>query len=76
VHYPELKTAWAELTGPGGAFEIVETPVRGQMLRTYKNAPPNIRALWLSTAAFADASPTPRRTRGWPPSRRGSKLGA
>jgi long-chain acyl-CoA synthetase len=54
VHYAELKTAWGELTGPGGAFEIVETPVRGQMLRTYKNAPPNIRALWLSTAAFAD----------------------
>jgi long-chain acyl-CoA synthetase len=52
MHYAELKTAWAELTGPGAPFEIVETPVRGQMLRSYKNAPPNIRALWLSTAAF------------------------
>jgi long-chain acyl-CoA synthetase len=54
MHYAELKTAWSELTGPGGVFEIVETPVRGQSLRTYKNAPPNIRALWLSTAAHGD----------------------
>ena len=54
MHYAELKTAWGELTGPGGAFEIVEVPVRGQMLRSYKNAPPNIRALWMSTAAFAE----------------------
>jgi long-chain acyl-CoA synthetase len=54
MHYAELKAAWAELTGPGGAFEIVEAPVRGQMLRTYKNAPPTVRALWLSTTAFAE----------------------
>ena len=54
MHYAELKTAWSELTGPGGVFEIVETPVRGQMLRAYKNAPPHIRALWLSTAAHGD----------------------
>ena len=54
MHYAELKTAWAELTGPGGTFEIETVEVRGQPLRTYKNAPPNIRALWLSTAAFAD----------------------
>ncbi len=54
MHYAELKSAWSELTGPGGTFEIVDAPVRGQMLRTYKNAPPNIRALWLSTAAYGD----------------------
>ena len=54
MHYAELKTAWSELTGPGGVFEIVETPVRGQALRTYKNAPPNIRALWLSTATHGE----------------------
>ena len=54
MHYAELKTAWAELTGPGAVFEIALTPVRGHMLRTYKNAPPNIRALWLSTAAHGD----------------------
>ena len=54
MHYPELKAAWAELTGPGGAFEIVEVSVRGQSLRTYKTAPPTIRDLWLSTAAHAD----------------------
>lgn len=54
MHYAELKTAWAELTGPGGAFEIVDVTVRGERLRAYKNAPPDIRALWMSTAAFAD----------------------
>jgi long-chain acyl-CoA synthetase len=54
MHYKELKTAWAELTAPGAPFEIADVAVRGQALHTYKNAPPNIRALWLSTAAFAD----------------------
>ncbi len=54
MHYSELKAAWAELTAPGAQFEVVKTEVRGQQLKTYKNAPPNIRALWLSTAAFAD----------------------
>jgi long-chain acyl-CoA synthetase len=52
MHYSELNTAWAELTAPGAPFEIEEIAVRGQRLRSYKNAPPNIRALWLSTAAF------------------------
>ncbi|MFN3524288.1 MAG: class I adenylate-forming enzyme family protein [Phenylobacterium sp.] len=54
MHYAELQKAWAELTAPGAPFEIVEVEVRGQMLRCYKNAPPNIRAFWLSTAAFGD----------------------
>ena len=54
MHYRELKEAWAELTAPGAAFEIVTTVIRGEPLRCYKNAPPNVRALWLSTAAFAD----------------------
>jgi long-chain acyl-CoA synthetase len=54
MHYAELQKAWNELTAPGAPFEIVETEVRGQMLRCYKNAPPNIRAFWLSTAAYGD----------------------
>ena len=54
MHYAELKTAWAELTAPGAPFEIAVVTVRGQPLRTYKNAPPNIRALWLSTAAYGE----------------------
>ncbi|MDP6980190.1 MAG: class I adenylate-forming enzyme family protein [Myxococcota bacterium] len=52
--YEELKQAWSTLTGPGGQFEIVETEVRGQKLREYKNAPPTVRALWGLTAAHGD----------------------
>ncbi|MCC7269052.1 MAG: acyl--CoA ligase [Caulobacteraceae bacterium] len=54
MHYRQLKEAWAELTAPGMPFEIALVPVRGQMLRAYKNAPPSVRELWLSTAAFGD----------------------
>jgi long-chain acyl-CoA synthetase len=54
MHYKELKTAWAELTGPGAPFEIVRVPIRGVNTLSYRNAPPNVRALWLSTKAFAE----------------------
>jgi long-chain acyl-CoA synthetase len=54
MHYSELKAAWAELTAPGAQFEVVKAEVRGQQLNVYKNALPNIRTLWLSTAQFAD----------------------
>ena len=50
--YEELKTAWGELTAPGAPFETAVIEVRGAPCRTYKNGPPNIRALWLSTAAY------------------------
>ena len=54
MHYAELAQARAELTGPGGAFEIEEIEILGQRLRNYKNAPQSVREFWLSTAAFAD----------------------
>jgi long-chain acyl-CoA synthetase len=54
MHYKELKAAWSELTAPGAPFEIGSIEVRGHPMRVYKNAPPNIRALWLSTAAYAE----------------------
>lgn len=54
MHYAELQKAWSELTAPGAPFEIVKVEVGGQMLRCFKNAPPNIRAFWLSTAAFGE----------------------
>ncbi len=54
MHYPELKQAWADLTAPGAPFEIEVKSVRGSPIRCFKNAPPSIRSLWLSTAAFAD----------------------
>ncbi|HVV33276.1 MAG TPA: class I adenylate-forming enzyme family protein [Vitreimonas sp.] len=52
MHYKELNQVYAALTAPGQPFEIEEVPVRGQRLKSFKNAPPNIRAFWLATAAF------------------------
>ena len=54
MHYAELTAARAELTGPGGAFEITRINLHGQQVKAFKTALPDIRALWLSTAAFAD----------------------
>ena len=54
MHYAELNHAWAELTGPGGAFEIVEMDVGGNWIRGFKNAPPSVREVWLSTLQFAE----------------------
>jgi long-chain acyl-CoA synthetase len=52
--YQELKEVWAELTSPGAPFEVAEVEVRGATIKTYKNAPPSLREVWLSSAAFAD----------------------
>ncbi len=54
MHYAELKQAREELTGPGGAFEIVPADVLGQQILTYRNAPPSVREVWLSTQQFAE----------------------
>jgi len=54
MHYKELKSAWAELTAEGAPFEIDTIEVRGNPMRVYKNAPPNVRALWLAGAAYAE----------------------
>jgi len=54
VHYAELDQAWAELTGPGGLFEITTVDVGGAPIRAFAAAPPSVRELWLSTLAFAD----------------------
>ncbi|MBS0360460.1 MAG: acyl--CoA ligase [Proteobacteria bacterium] len=54
MHYAELNKAWTALTAAGAPFEIAEIEVRGATLKSFKNAPPNVRALWLSTAQFAD----------------------
>jgi long-chain acyl-CoA synthetase len=52
MHYAELKQARAELTGPGGQFEVIEAEILGQRILTYKNAPPSVREFWLSTAIY------------------------
>ena len=54
MHYADLAKARAELTGPGGAFEIVEAEILGNRIRTYRHAPASVRDLWLSTTAFAE----------------------
>ncbi|MBS0481583.1 MAG: acyl--CoA ligase [Proteobacteria bacterium] len=54
MHYAELRQARAELTGPGGQFEIIEIEALGRRIRSFRNAPPSIREFWLSTAAWGD----------------------
>lgn len=54
MHYAQLAQARDELTGPGGAFEIVTIDVRGIPVRAYRHALPDVRALWQSTLQFAD----------------------
>ena len=54
MHYAELDKAWAELTAPGAPFEVTEVVVGGLPIKTFKNANPSVRDLWLSTAAFAE----------------------
>ena len=54
MHYAELAKARDELTGPGGAFEIVTIDVNGVPVRAYAHALPDVRALWQSTQQFAD----------------------
>jgi long-chain acyl-CoA synthetase len=54
VLYKELNQVWSELIAPGARFEIIEISVRGTNIRTFRNAPNNVRSFWLSTAQFAD----------------------
>ncbi|WP_426166131.1 class I adenylate-forming enzyme family protein [Sandarakinorhabdus sp. DWP1-3-1] len=54
MHYAELQQARDELTGPSGAFEVVVAEVLGRRIRTFRNAPPSVRDVWLSTMQFAD----------------------
>lgn len=54
MHYAELRKAKAMLTGPGGDFEIVEQDILGNRIRAFKNAPPSVREVWLSTVQFSE----------------------
>ena len=54
MHYAELQKAREELTGIDGPFEIVDFEVLGNRIRIYKNAPLNVRDVWLSTTQFAE----------------------
>jgi long-chain acyl-CoA synthetase len=38
--------AIAQITGPGGPYEITEAVIRGERLRVFKNTPPSLRSLF------------------------------
>src|SRR5258705_167172 len=38
--------AIAQITGPGGPFEVGEAVIRGERMRVFKNTPPSLRSLW------------------------------
>ena len=48
------KSVVAQLTGPGGTFEIRTVPVHGVPLRVFATAPDSLRDLWLMGAARGD----------------------
>ncbi|HKI75273.1 MAG TPA: class I adenylate-forming enzyme family protein [Pseudomonadales bacterium] len=52
--YQELKAVWAELIASGAPFEVTEIEVRNAMIKTYVQAPPTLREVWLSSAQFAE----------------------
>ena len=43
------------LTAPGQRFEMEEVEIRGVRLRTWKNAPPSLRAIALAGRAHGDS---------------------
>ncbi len=47
---PSLAEVEARLTAPGAPFEMEEHEIRGVRLRTWKNAPPNLRTVFEATA--------------------------
>ena len=52
--YQELKQVWAEFTAEGAPFEVKEVEVCGAMIKTYVQAPPTLREVWLSSLQFGD----------------------
>ncbi|MDB5541868.1 MAG: fatty acid--CoA ligase [Devosia sp.] len=47
-----LAQAHAQLTAPGAPFEIVQREIRGVLTRTWKNAPPTLRDLFVGALRF------------------------
>ncbi|MFT5578913.1 MAG: long-chain acyl-CoA synthetase [Paraglaciecola psychrophila] len=52
--YNALQQVWTAMTAKDAPFEIAKINVRGQSLNSYRNAPPSVREVWLSTAQFAE----------------------
>ncbi len=49
-----IQEAHDRLTAPGSRFEMVEMPIRGIMTRTWKNAPPTLRDVFLNGRTFPE----------------------
>jgi long-chain acyl-CoA synthetase len=49
-----IAEAHAQLTGPGGRFEIAEVPIRGHVTKVWKNAPPTLRDVFLNARTYPD----------------------
>jgi len=49
-----IAEAHARLTGPGSPFEIEEKVIRGVPTRTWKNAPPTLRDVFVNGRRFAE----------------------
>ncbi|MDP6971626.1 MAG: class I adenylate-forming enzyme family protein [Pseudomonadales bacterium] len=52
--YDLQRQATTELTARGAQFEIKEIELRGARIKTYKNAPPSLREVWLASTAYMD----------------------
>jgi len=51
---PTFEEIEAQLTGPGGPFEIVEETVLGERTPVFKERPPNLRAILQQSAGHGD----------------------
>jgi len=47
-------SAREELIGPGSPYEVTTVEVRGQTLKTFKTAPPHLRAIWEASIAHGE----------------------
>ncbi len=45
----------AQLTGPGGPFEVVEEPVLGEVIPVFKERPRSLRTILEQSAAHGEA---------------------
>ncbi|MEM7080462.1 MAG: class I adenylate-forming enzyme family protein [Pseudomonadota bacterium] len=52
--YEAYAAVWQELTAVGAPFEIRTENIRGNPTRTYANALPSLRELWLASAEFGE----------------------
>ncbi|MBD3648594.1 MAG: acyl--CoA ligase, partial [Pseudomonadales bacterium] len=52
--YQELKEVWHELTAEGSPFHVTETEVQGNLIKTFSQAPPSLREVWLASLGHGD----------------------